>query len=461
MKRAAARPADGSYATRSPVPPTAAVRQRVTYSLEDLAEQRADALEVELGAGVDAPAPRRIQFDALGVPVFRWYWITSWISFTGDGMENVIRNVLVYQLAGAAAPFWLGMMVFAHWVPFTFFSLYGGVLADRYDNRKVQIIAQLLLMAAATTVAWATLAGFVSTGWLFGLLLLHGFAGAIGGPAQQTLVHAMVGRSNLLSAVSLNSTARQFSQVVGPAVAGLIVVLFGPGWGFLVNAATFVPLLVFLAVVRVPPLAAQESIPIRSSLRDGLRFVRARSFISSLIVVEMLGVIFLGHTFNSFVVLFAHDVLHVGDLGYAFLLVGSGIGAVGAAMYLAYARDRTHSGRFVVGAAAVEMAAVLVFAFSTNYTLSFLLLLVVGASAVLTQSLTNTKIQLSAPDALRGRVMGAYTFGTQGMRVLNGPILGGAAILFGAPAAVAGAAAVVLAGLGLILARVPQLKQDR
>src|SRR5207248_11386666 len=129
MKRAAARPADGSYATRSPVPPTAAVRQRVTYSLEDLAEQRADALEVELGAGVDAPAPRRVQFDALGVPVFRWYWITSWISSTGDGMENVIRNVVVYQLAGAAEPFWQGMMVFAIWGSIMIFSLYGDVIA--------------------------------------------------------------------------------------------------------------------------------------------------------------------------------------------------------------------------------------------------------------------------------------------------------------------------------------------
>jgi len=89
------------------------------------------------------------------------------------------------------------------------------------------------------------------------------------------------------------------------------------------------------------------------------------------------------------------------------------------------------------------------------------LLVVVGASAVLTQSLTNTKIQLSAPNDIRGRVMGAYTFGTQGMRVLNGPLLGGAAIVFGAPMAVAGAAAVVFAGLAAILARVPQLKQDR
>jgi hypothetical protein len=107
------------------------------------------------------------------------------------------------------------------------------------------------------------------------------------------------------------------------------------------------------------------------------------------------------------------------------------------------------------------MLAILVFAFSTNYALSFLLLIVVGGAAVLTQSLTNTKIQLSAPNDIRGRVMGAYTFGTQGMRVLNGPLLGGAAILFGAPIAVAGAAAVVFAGLAAILARVPQLRQDR
>jgi len=425
-----------------------------------MAERKVDALEVDPGADL-APVPRRIRFEALAVPTFRWYWIFSWISSTGDGMENIIRNVLVYQLAGAAAPFWLGMMVFAHWVPFTFFSLYGGVLADRYDNRKVQLVSQIVLMVAAFLVAWATLGGFVSTWWLFGLLLLHGFAGAIGGPAQQTLIHSMVGPTKLLSAVSLNSTARQFSQVIGPAVAGFIVVWFGPGWGFLINAVTFVPLLAFLAIVRVRPLSERTSLPILSSLRDGLRFVRRRPFIGGLIAVEMLGVIFLGHTFNSFLVLFAHDVLHVDDLGYAFLLVGSGIGAVCAAMYLAYARDREHSGRFIVGAAMLEMAAILLFAFSTSYLVSFALLFVVGVSAVLTQSLTNTKIQLSAPDELRGRVMGAYTFATQGMRVLNGPILGGAAIVFGAPLAVAGAAAAVLAGLGVILARVPQLRQER
>ncbi|HYR93396.1 MAG TPA: MFS transporter [Methylomirabilota bacterium] len=412
------------------------------------------------GAGIAAVAtqPPQIRFAALEVPTYRWYWAASWISSTGDGMENVIRNVLVVQLAGAAAPFWLGMMVFAHWIPFTLFSLYGGVLADRYDNRKVQIVAQLLLMSAALGVAYATLSGFVTVWWIFGFLLLHGFAGAIGNPAQQTLIHAIVGRERLLSAISLNSSARQLSQVVGPAVAGFIVVAFGPGTGFLVNALTFIPLLVLLTVIRVKPLAERSRAPILASLRDGLRFVRGRPLIAALIGAEMLGVIFLGHTFNSFLVLFAYDVLHVDALGYAFLLVGSGIGAVGAAVYLAYAH-RQHTGRFIVGAAMAEMVAILLFAFSSSYAISFLLLLAVGATAVLTQALTNTTIQVSAPNEIRGRVMGAYTFGTQGMRVLNGPILGGLAILFGAPIAVGGAAIAVLAGLGAILAKVPQLRE--
>jgi MFS family permease len=431
--------------------------------LTEQADKKTDAIDVEAsgapGVAAVAAQPPRLRFAALDVPLFRWYWVASWISSTGDGMENVIRNVLVYQLAGESAPFWLGMMVFAHWVPFTFFSLYGGVLADRYDNRKVQLVAQVLLMVAAVGVAVATLAGFVTTWWIFGFLLLHGFAGAIGGPAQQTLIHAIVGPSKLLSAVSLNSTARQFSQVIGPAVAGFVVLAFGPGTGFLVNALTFVPLLVLLTVMRVPRLGAVVRQPMVASLRAGLRFVRDRPLIAALIGVETISVIFIGHTFNSFLVLFAYDILRVDVLGYSFLLVGSGIGAIGAAVYLAYARGRRHSGAFIVVAAMIEMAAIVVFALSTTYALSFVLMLIVGASAVLTQALTNTKIQLSAPNEMRGRVMGAYTFGTQGMRVLNGPILGGAAIVFGAPAAVAGAAATVFAALAVILARVKQLRE--
>jgi MFS family permease len=408
----------------------------------------------------DAAAPP-IRFAALQVGAFRWYWLTSWISSTGDGMENVIRGLLVVQLVGlGAAPFWLGMMVFAHWVPFTLFSLYGGALADRYDNRKVQIVAQLLLMAAAFGVAAATLTGIVTEWWIFGLLLVHGFAGAIGGPAQQTLIHSIVGRERLLSAVSLNSTARQLSQVIGPAVAGFIYLQFGPGWGLVVNGLTFVPLLVFLAFfIRLAPKAKIAPQPVLEALREGVAFVRSRPRIGGLIGVEMLPVIFLGHTFNSLLVLFATDYLHAGTLGYSFLLVASGVGALAAVVWMAYARQRGDPARIIVGAAVVEVLAILVFALSTTYVLSLLLMVAIGAATVLTQSFNNTALQLSAPDRIRGRVMGAYSFGTQGFRVLNGPLLGVLATVLTPPLAVAGSALVVLGGLTGILALVPQLRR--
>ena len=404
---------------------------------------------------------RPIRFAALQVPTFRGYWVTSWISSTGDGMENVIRGLLIVQLVGlSAAPFWLGMMVFAHWIPFTLFSLYGGALADRYDNRKVQIVAQLLLMTAAFGVAAATLTGSVTQWWIFGLLLVHGFAGAIGGPAQQTLIHSIVGRDRLLSAVSLNSTARQLSQVVGPAIAGFIYLQFGPGWGFFVNGLTFVPLLLFLAFfVRLAPKAPIAPQPVLEALREGITFVRSRPRIGGLIGVEMLPVIFLGHTFNSLLVLFATDYLRAGTLGYSFLLVASGLGALTVALWMSYARLRSDPVPIIVGAAVVEVLAILVFALSSSYALSFALMIAIGGATVLTQSFNNTTLQLSAPDRIRGRVIGAYSFGTQGFRVLNGPLLGVLATVLTPPLAVAGSALVVLAGLGTIVAAVPQLRR--
>jgi MFS family permease len=374
-------------------------------------------------------------------------------------MENVIRNWLVWELT--RSPLWLGMMVLAHWIPFTFFSLYGGVLADRYDNRKVQLVAQSILLSAALCVAAATLIGFVNEWWIFGLLLWHGFAGAIGNPAQQTLIHDLVGRERLLSAVSLNSSMRQVTQIVGPLVAGWFLIVLGAGWGFLVNALTFIPLLLVLLLIRPRHRAAfeRDRQGTRESLREGIAFLRGNPTIAGIIAVEMIPVIFLGHTLNSFMPVFATDVLHVGEVGYVVLLAASGVGAVVAAVGLAYAAVRRR-GALIIGAALVETAAILLFAASTSYPISFALLVVVGAAGVVTQALANSAIQLAAPDRLRGRVMGTYAFGTQGLRVVNGPVLGGAAqVLASVPVAVGGAALAVIGLLVGIAAALPGLRR--
>jgi MFS family permease len=262
----------------------------------------------------------------------------------------------------------------------------------------------------------------------------------------------------LLSAVSLSSTARQVSQIVGPAAAGFIYLTFGAGWGFFVNGLTFVPLLVFLTFfIKLAPKAKVAPLPVLESLREGVAFVRARPRIGALIGVEMLPALLLGHTFSLLLVVFATDYLHAGTLGYSFLLVASGIGALGAALYLAFARERRDPAPLIVGAAAVEMLAILVFALNTSYALALLLMVAIGAATLLLQSFNNTTLQLSAPDRIRGRVMGAYGFGTQGLRILNGPLLGLLATALTPAVAVAGSAVVVLAGLGAIVVAVPQL----
>ena len=413
------------------------------------------------GIAAMAAQPSRLRFSAFEVPLYRQYFVASWISSAGDGMETVIRSLLVLRLAGDQAAFWLGMMVLAHWVPFTVFSLYGGTLADRYDTRKVQLVAQALLFAAGLGVALVTIAGSVTLAWIFGFLLLHGFAGAIGNPAQQTLVHSIVGPERLLSAVSLNSTSRQLSQIVGPAIAGLVFIAFGPGWGLLVNALSFVPLLLLLALMRVPRGEILPPQATLEALREGIRFVRTRPRLWALIGVEMLPVVFLGHTFHSLLPLFARDRLGTDELGYSFLLVASGIGALAAAVWLAYVRERRDPLRLVVIAAGVEMAAILAVALMTSYQLALVLMVLIGATAVVAQALANTTLQLSAPDRIRGRVMGAYSFGTQGTRVVNGPLLGGLAQVLGPAIAVAGSAALVLAALGGILVTVVRIDRRR
>ncbi len=419
-------------------------------------EQRAgDSAEtVPVSADLQLTAPSRERFAALAVPTFRAYLITSAISSAGDSMETAIRNWLVWELTHS--PFWLGMMTFAHWIPFTLFSLYGGVLADRYDNRKIQLVAQALLTLAALGVAVATLGGFVNEWWIFGLLLLHGFAGAIGGPAQQTLIHSIVGRNRLLSAVSLNATMRQVVRVVGPAVAGYVLLVFGAGFGFLVNALTFLPLILVLLLIRVPRVI--DSGPpqtVRESFVEGVRFIRSRPAIASLLAIQVLPVLLLGDAFSALLPVFATDVLHSNELGYGFLLAGSASGAFVAALVLGSLPDLRRKGLVIVTTAAIEMAAIFLFALSNVYALSLLLLVAVGATTVLTQALTNTAIQLSVPDRIRGRAMGAYSFATQGMHLANGPALGAAALVFGAPAAVGASALIVLAALGVIVARVP------
>ena len=187
------------------------------------------------------PAPR---FAALHARDYRWYFVLSLTAMTADNIEHVISYWVIYQ--AFHSPMLAGFAVISHWMPFLLFSVYAGALADRHDCRKLIQAGQILFMVASLAWGLLFLTGLLRMWHAVVILLIHGAAGVTVAPASQLILHDMVGRADLPSAIRLNATARYLAILLGPAVGGGLMLLLGPAWGLLANVLIFVPFSVFL-----------------------------------------------------------------------------------------------------------------------------------------------------------------------------------------------------------------------
>ena len=218
-------------------------------------------------ASARALAPR---FAALHIPDYRWFFVANLLAMTGDSIEHVISYWVIFQTFHS--PTLAGFAVISHWLPFLLFSVYTGALADRYDCRSLIQTGQALFMAAS--VAWGVLflTDSLETWHAVVILLIHGAAGVVGGPAAQLILHDMVGAAQLQSAIRLNASSRNLSILLGPAVGGGLMLLLGPAWGLLANVLFYVPLTVLLLRLPYTGHAAGAQAPrARFSLGDALR----------------------------------------------------------------------------------------------------------------------------------------------------------------------------------------------
>lgn len=278
---------------------------------------------------------------------FRLYLAGSACSRTGDNMEAVTRSWLVWQLTGS--PFWLGIMVFCHWIPVTVLSLFAGVLADRVDNRKVILGSEFLYLISALAMAGLTLSGQITVWHTAALLLLHGLSGAISNPSRQVLVHDLVGKERLMSAVSLVNSLFQCMTFVGPAIAGTLIAVVGPGVTYLITSLAIVPAIVSLALIRV---AKQYREPVQvstwGSFGQGLRHVRESPTVLVLLVLAAVPAIFVADSVSAMMPIFATEILNVGAQGMGFLLSANGLGAISAAIFLSYLGSVRHKGWLII-----------------------------------------------------------------------------------------------------------------
>jgi MFS family permease len=302
------------------------------------AETQTAAAAAAAAADADAAAPPRRRLDTFGAlhrhPNFRVYWIGSLLSNTGTWMQTLAQSWLVYQLTGSALL--LGTVNFLQGLPSLFLALVGGVLADRIERRRLMLVTQVAQMALALLLAGLTLAGVVRVEQVMVIAFLSGLVNAITTPTRQGIISDLVPRDDLQNAIAVSSAQFQTSQLVGPAIAGVLVATVGAGWAFLLNGLSFGAVIVSLLMLRLPPWKAPAvKVPMWRSAREGVSFVFHHRVLGTLVLVAAVPALFLRPSQQSLLPVFAASVLNVGAPGLGLLMSANGAGALGGALLVA------------------------------------------------------------------------------------------------------------------------------
>jgi MFS family permease len=358
---------------------------------------------------------------ALGNPNFRLFWSGNFLSNIGTWMQNVAQGWLVLVLTNSA--FWLGVVGFTGSIPFLFFSLFGGVVADRVDKRRLLLVTQTVMMLLAFLLA--ALAWFkVITIWeVAAIAFLNGVAMSMNAPSYQALVPKLVKREDLTNAIALNSAQFNMSRIVGPSLGGYAMALFGVAGNFFLNGFSFLAVLWALLRIDYPAEKLSRHESMWRSLHSGFAYLRGERQMRVLLWMTAV-VSFLGIPFLTFVPYFAKDQLHAGESGLGWLMACSGLGAVLGATTVAARGVIRHRGRVLTVCGVIFFLAIIGFSYSRRFALSECLAFCEGYNGILMISCFNVSIQHLSSDEMRGRIMSIYTTSFLGLPPLGALLAG-------------------------------------
>ncbi len=389
---------------------------------------------------------------------FQLFFSGQIISLTGTWMQTIAEAWLVYRLTGSSLL--LGSVGFCSQIPVFLFASIGGIVADRYNRRKVVIGTQVSAMTLAAIFAALTLTHHIQIWHIFVLAALLGTVNAFDIPGRQSFLVDMVGKEDLMNAIALNSSMFNGARIVGPAIAGILVAKIGEGWCFFANSLSYIAVITGLLLMRVdfPGYPPSSGSPLANVI-EGFRFVRRTGPIRAILL--LLGLVSLvAMPYTVLMPLFADRVLHGGARGLGILMCATGVGALLGALTLASRTGVRGLGRLVAIACAGFAVFLILFSMSRNFWLSTGLLVPVGFCMMLQMSASNTLIQSMVPDHLRGRVMAVYSMMFMGMAPF-GALFGGAlADHLGAPLTVAMGAVACLGGAALFARNLPNIRHE-
>ena len=372
-------------------------------------------------------------------------------------MQNVGEGWLILTLTNS--PFYVGLTSALSSLGVLLFSLYAGVIADRTDKRRFIVFMQVAFMLEAFAVAILVWTGVIQVWHVLTLATLLGIASAFDIPMRQSFVYDMVGKDDLMNAIALNSSLFNGARVIGPAIAGLLIGAVGIAACYFLNGLSYIAVIVGLLMMTLPrPQRLESTVSVWAGFREVLVYLRNDARLRVLMILTAILSIF-GFPYLTMMPVFARDVLHRGAGGYGALTSSVGIGAVLGALGVALRSSRIRArGRLMLMGGTAFGILLILFAGSRSLALSMVLLGLAGCAMIVNNSITNTLLQMAAPDHLRGRIMGFYSFVFVGMAPFGAFLFGIVAEHTGVSTTIAAGGAIVAVAVTIAGLTVPTIR---
>jgi len=365
-------------------------------------------------------------FSSLRSKNYRLYFYGQGVSLIGTWIQNIALSWLVYRLTGSV--FLLGLIGFTTQIPTFILTPFTGVIIDRHDRLKIMRGAQVLFMIHAFVMAFLVLSGLIEVWHIIVLSIIFGVINAFDAPSRQSLVIDLIDDpANLSNAIALNSAIFNGARLVGPAIAGMVIAVVGEGICFLINALSFVFVIIALYNIKVSKrknVLSEDDF--KKSFMEGLNYTFGNKNIRNLIL--LLGTMSLS-VFPAIVLLpaYAKGILG-GDAGtLGFLMSALGAGALAGALYMASRKSTKGLDKIISFASVILAVMIALTGFTGYFYLSLFTLTVAGLTMILTLSSINTLIQTSTDERMRGRVMSFYAMALMGTQPIGNLILGAVA----------------------------------
>ncbi len=374
--------------------------------------------------------PQVRTLDALRYDNFRKFFFGQLVSVSGTWMQRVAQGWLVYHLT--QSELWLGLVACAAGIPTLIFAPFAGVLVDRYPRRQILLATQIALMVMAFVLAVLTFTDVIEVWHVMVLAALSGVAVSFEAPSRHTLISDMVGLESLNSGIALNSIMMNASAVIGPTLAGILLIEVGPAWCFMLNAASFLAVIISLLLIHIQNVTRRiADLHPLEQLREGLSFSRHHPTIRPLLMLAAFNSVFGLNMVNTLLPAFSAEVLDAPKSGLAAIVTAMGIGSViGGVVNVSLGR-RLGRGRFMSIGTIIAPLLLLMFSRMTYLPLNMLIISLAGFSFMSFYVTTNTLIQSQVIDEYRGRVLSLYTLTFLGLAPLGALFIGFAAQAIG------------------------------